>query len=107
MTPRLAIEIPDRDERAVTVAVAAERLGCDPTTVRALLRQGLLAGHRIGKTDDPNGVRVKLWSIEAWEERHAIGGTAEALAPRQAVRRRRQGNGADREADARLKALGA
>ncbi len=103
MNVRAATEI--RDERSVTVADAAARLGCDPTTVRALLAKALLAGHRIGKTDRPNGVRVKLWSIEAWEARHAIGGTAETLAPKRTPRRRAQA--ADLEADAALKALGA
>ena len=111
MTTRAALEV--RDERSVTVAAAAERLGCDQTTVRELLRKKLLAGHRIGKTAEPNGVRVKLWSIEAWEETHAIGGSesggsGEELTP--AARRpprRRAGNPADLEADAALKALGA
>jgi len=94
-------------ERSITVAAAAERLGCDHTTVRELLRKGLLAGIRIGKTDRPNGVRVKLWSIEAWEERHAIGGTPDqVLAPRRPPRRT-AANAAHNEAIQRLKAWGA
>jgi excisionase family DNA binding protein len=97
-----------RDERAITVAAAAERLGCDQTTIRELLRKELLAGVRIGKSAKPHGVRVKLWSIEAWEDAHAIGGTKGLELAGQVVRRRRsRRNGADIEADARLKALGA
>ncbi len=103
------MEIPERDERSITVAQAAERLGCDHTTVRELLRKGLLAGVRIGKTDRPTGVRIKLWSIQAWEEAHAIGGTKGVERTQTVVQRRRQStrNSANLEADARLKALGA
>jgi hypothetical protein len=60
------------DEESVTLAVAAYRLGCDPTTVRALLREGQLTGHRIGKGTEPRGVRVHAASIRAYKERHAI-----------------------------------
>lgn len=56
MTARLAHE----SARAVT----AERLGCHETTVRELLRKGSISGPRVGKSDRPNGVRVKMWSIE-------------------------------------------
>lgn len=105
MTARTALEV--RDERSVTVTAAAERLGCDPTTVRELLRKELLAGVRVGKSARPSGVRVKLWSIEAWEERHAIGAIAGVPAP-PASRRSRPTvhNAAHEEAEARLKAWG-
>ena len=96
-----------RDERSVTVAAAAARLGCDPSTVYELVRTGRLTGHRIGKTDEPRGVRIKLWSIEDWEERHAIGATETPAPPKDAPKRRSRRNAADIEADAFLKSLGA
>lgn len=111
MTLRLALDADARDERAITVAAAAARLGCDATTIRELLRKNLLAGVKVGKTDRPNGVRVKVWSIEAWEERHAIGSAAVSvdastvLAP-QKPRRPPAHNPAHEEAMARLKAWG-
>lgn len=107
MTVRLAIELLERDERSITVAAAAERLGCDHTTIRELLRKELLAGIKVGKTDKPNGVRVKLWSIEAWEERHAIGGSPARETGEKRRRPPRQANAAHDEAMARLKAWGA
>ena len=61
-------------EDSVTVAVASRRLGCDPTTVRALLRCRELGGHRVGKGKDPKGVRVHLTSIHDYIERHRIVG---------------------------------
>lgn len=62
------------DEEAVSLSVAAYRLGCDPSTVRALLRSGQLTGHRIGKGAEPRGIRVHAASIRAYKERHAIEG---------------------------------
>lgn len=108
MTVRLALPVPERNERSITVAAAAERLGCDQTTVRELLRKKLLAGHRIGKTDKPNGVRVKVWSIEAWEERHGIGCDAddEEEKPTPRMPRPTRHNQAHEEAMERLKAWG-
>lgn len=111
MTVRLALDVEARDERSVTVGAAAERLGCDPTTIRELLRRNLLAGVRVGKTARPNGVRVKVWSIEAWERRHAIGGAVgdgddgSVPAPPK-PRRPPVHNPAHEEAMARLKAWG-
>lgn len=107
MTARLAHE-PARDERSVTVAFAAERLGCDQTTIRELLRKGLLSGLRVGKSDRPNGVRVKMWSIEEWERRHAIGGERDAEISEPPSRRRRApvSDAAHLEAMAALKAFG-
>lgn len=109
MTGRPALPLPERDERSITVAAAAERLGCDRSTVYEMLNKELLAGIRVGKTAEPKGVRVKMWSIEAWEERHAIGGTKglEQTEPVKQRQGRRRGNPADLEADAALKALGA
>lgn len=107
MAVRAALQVDQRDERSVTVSAAAERLGCDPSTVYELVRKGLLTGHRIGKTDEPKGIRIKLWSIEDWEERHAIGGSAVIAGTKEPPKRRRRSNAADLEADAVLKALGA
>jgi hypothetical protein len=59
---------------SVTVSVASRRLGCDPTTVRALLRCRELGGHRVGKGKDPKGVRVHLASIQDYITRHRLGG---------------------------------
>jgi hypothetical protein len=67
----LPTESPDD---SVTVAVASRRLGCDPTTVRALLRCGELVGHRVGKGKDPKGVRVHLASIHDYIARYSFGG---------------------------------
>jgi len=98
----------ENDERSVTVAAAAARLGCNATTVRELVRKNLLAGHRIGKTATPIGIRIKLWSIKAYEQRYAIGSAVE-LAPAldQGRPTRRTRNKANDDAAARLKALGA
>lgn len=103
MSVRLALAPEERDERSITVAAAADRLGCDPTTIRSLLRQGALAGFRIGKSEAPSGVRVKLWSIVEWEQRHSI--EAEIPPPRRS-RQRSTRNVADAEAAARLRAWG-
>lgn len=72
---RLANTEPDDgdDGDAVTIAVAARRLGCAQSTVRDLLDCGELTGHRVGKTAKPGGVRVHLSSIRAYRRRHAIG----------------------------------
>lgn len=111
MTLRVALT-PDqvaaqrRDGDAVTVARAAEILGCDETTVRALLRRGGLEGHRIGKTDDqPNGVRVELQSVVDYKRRHAIAADQAPIdaAPRP---RRRPTTAAHREAVAYLRSMG-
>lgn len=97
----------DPDERSVTVAAAAERLGCNSTTVRELLRKGLLSGHRVGKSNVPKGVRIKLWSIRAYEERHALNGAQDHMPGASAPPARRTKSKADAEADALLKAIGA
>jgi excisionase family DNA binding protein len=97
------------DERAVTVAAAAERLGCDKTTVRALVRRGLLTAFRIGKSEhNPRAVRIKLWSIQEWEQCHRIAPVSEVEQARRRVSPNKQKrNQPDEDADARLKAMGA
>lgn len=60
------------DDVAVTVSSAAKILACDQSTVRELVRRGLIAGFRVGKSDKPTAIRIKLWSIREWEETHAI-----------------------------------
>jgi hypothetical protein len=49
--------------RSVQVKVAAAMMDCDPTTVRKLLKDGLLAGHKIGT----RGVRIYLASIRDYQ----------------------------------------
>jgi hypothetical protein len=61
---------------------------------------------RIGKTAQPNGVRVKLWLIEAWEADTRIGGTPSESPAKPALRLRPGRNLADDEAAARLKTWG-
>ncbi len=60
------------DEESVTLAVAAYRLGCNPSTVRALLQAGELIGHRVGKGANPRGIRVQASSIRDYKDRHAV-----------------------------------
>ena len=91
-----------------TVTAAAARLGCNATTVRELVRKNLLAGHRIGKTATPTGIRIKLWSIKAYEQQHAVGSAVDEMPPSDPKRSNRgRRNKANDEAAARLKALGA
>lgn len=101
MTLRAALPESERRLEAVTLVRAGEILGCDPATVRALLRCGALEGHRVGKTDKPGGVRVELQSVLDYKARHAIGGEASAPAPR-----RREATAGHREAMAALRAMG-
>lgn len=102
MTLRVALPESERRLEAVTVARACEILGCDATTVRALLREGAIEGHRIGKSEkNPNGVRVELQSILDYKARHAI--SAEAAPDRP---KRREASQSYREAVAESKRLG-
>lgn len=70
---RLAQPAEDPEE-AVTVAVAAVRLGIDESTVRALVRKGDLDGFKVGKGRRPGGVRIEAESIRAYKRRHRIAG---------------------------------
>ena len=91
-------------DRSITVNEAAAILGCDPSTVRKLLRKRKLLGHRIGLGEKRGGVRVQLASIRAYQARRAIGADAPdgpAPAPHRAVQ-----NAAHREAVAALRNLG-
>lgn len=97
----------EQDERSVTVAMAASHLGCDASTVRELLRKGLLTGHRVGKSEPPKGVRVKMWSIREYEARHPVRVDQQPPAHSAFVPVCRARNKADEDAHARLKALGA
>ncbi len=71
------LELEEADpEESVTVAVAARRLGCDESTVRAMLNAGELEGFRVGKCKrgrGPGGVRIQSESIRLYKERHRIG----------------------------------
>lgn len=95
---------PEDDDDSVTVDVAARRLGCDGSTVRALLRARKLRGHKVGKGDKPGGVRISLASIRAYKARNAIGGEEPA---QDAPERPQERNPAHKEAMALLRALGA
>lgn len=96
------------DDVAVSIADASKILGCDPSTVRELVRKGLLAGFRIGKSAHPKAIRIKLWSIREWEETYAVVPANCDAEPVKAVRSpTRVRNRADDEAAAWLKSRGA
>ena len=100
----LPTESPDD---SVTVAVASRRLGCDPTTVRALLRCRELCGHRVGKGKDPKGIRVHLASIHDYVARHSVGSEfVNDSAEVQSSPRRRQRSAVHDAAMAELQAMG-
>lgn len=96
----------DEAEVAITVDQAARLLGCDPSTVRKLLRNRKLAGNRVGLGDRPNGIRVHLESVRAYKRRHAIGAAIEDAEPTPKPRGRRQINPAAQEALRELRAMG-
>jgi excisionase family DNA binding protein len=107
MTLRVA-QLPAADvDEGVTVDRAAAILGCDPSTVRKLLRARRLAGWRVGAGDDPGGVRVSLESVQAWKARYSIGGSGGRDDGGERQRpKRRPTNAAHNEAVAQLRALG-
>jgi hypothetical protein len=107
MTTRAALKMDDESDVSVSVRVAALSLGCDPSTVRALLRTGQLSGHKVGKGARPGGVRVHEVSIRAYKRRHAIGGQDPDEESPEPQERSRGHNPAHREAMARLRELGA
>ena len=91
-------------EESVTVAEACIRLGCDPSTVYALLDAGELTGHRVGKCRQgaaPRGVRVHAVAIRHYKARHAIAPTG---TPAAEVARRT--GPSHRQALAKLRGLG-
>jgi hypothetical protein len=92
---------------SVSVGVAARSLGCDPSTVRALLKTGQLSGHRVGKGARPGGIRVHEESIQAYKRRHAIGAEPPDEEPPERQQRLHGHNSAHREAMKRLRELGA
>jgi excisionase family DNA binding protein len=60
---------------SVRIKTAAAMMDTDESTVRALVDQGELEGHRVGI----RGVRVYVDSIKAYQERNKIGGTRHGL----------------------------
>ena len=96
-------------ERSIDIGQAAEILGCDDSTVRALIRCEAIEGHRVGRTDRPGGVRVNLQSVLDYKARHAIraeGATRKEEGTATRRRRRKPSTAAHREAMAQLAALG-
>lgn len=97
-------------EESITVAEAAVILGANESTVRALVRDEVLEGHRVGKNDDnPTGVRVNLQSVLNYKARHTVrrGDDRQEAAPKPAVKRRRRESSASlREAMVALRAMG-
>lgn len=92
---------------SVTVAVASRRLGCDATTVRALLRGSEISGHRVGKGKDPRGVRVHLSSIRDYIVRNLVAGDpANDNVSAQPTQRPRQRSVVHDAAMAELQAMG-
>lgn len=107
MTLRLTLPRDLERERSIDVDQAAQILGCDQATVRALLRAGAIDGHRVGKTDRPGGVRVNLQSVRDYKVRHPIAGDVEEERPGPAAQRRRPpSSAAHNEAMTQLRALG-
>lgn len=99
---------PDDVDESVTVAEAARRLGCDEATVRALLRERELSGHRVGKckkNKPPRGVRVHAKSIRAYMRRNAI--SAEPANDAVPPKKSRRTNAAQAEAEKYLRGIGA
>jgi excisionase family DNA binding protein len=70
------------DEVSVTVEDAAQRLGCDHSTVRKLVRGGKLPAHRVGRA-----IRIKVGAIRQYETDNAVEPDGENKAP--GPRRRR------------------
>lgn len=63
-------------ERSLTVEAAAHVLGCDGSTIRRMLREGLLRGHRVGARN--GGVRVFASSIDDYRRESVIGAERKA-----------------------------
>jgi hypothetical protein len=105
---RLARPKDEIKPKGITVAEAAEILGVDHSTVRALIRCEAIEGWRVGKTDQPSGIRCELQSVMAYRRRHAIGRRTSKAAGDIPVKRRTVKPSARlrREAVAELRALG-
>lgn len=76
MTVRLA-RTPAEDDDGITIAAAARIVGCDPSTIRELVRIGELEGWKVGKTRNPTGVRVSRGSCFEYRQKNS---TVEACA---------------------------
>jgi len=90
-------------ERSISVATASAALDTDHSTIRKMLRAGEVSGHRIGTGKIRGGVRIYAWSIRAYQERNAIGGSPE---PRSAPTRPRRRSLQQTEAAAYLRKVG-
>jgi len=109
-------EIRDADlDRGVTVARAAELLGCDASTVRRLVKAGALTGWRVSADPARRGEpRLSLASIEAWRRQHRLESDASPadaankrpLAPNSPTASGAASTALHRAAIANLKALG-
>ena len=107
MTIRVVRPEKDRVTEGITVAKAASILGCDHSTVRALIRNRALHGWHVGKTDKPGGVRCDLQSVRDYQARHDAGDDQKGAQGDARPRRKpRQSTAAYREAVAEAKALG-
>jgi len=102
----LAPDIDDDTEESVTVAEAARRLGCDESTVRALIVSGDLTGHRVGKGAAPRGVRVHAAAIRRYKARHTLGPAMVAANDPSPLRARIAGSPGAAEARRRLRERG-
>lgn len=96
-------------DRGVTVACAAKLLGCDPSTVRRLVKAGALEGWRVSAHPSRRGEpRLSLASIDAWRRGHRLESDASAAAQGQQrqTSQRPTLTAAHRAAIANLKAMG-
>jgi excisionase family DNA binding protein len=104
MSVRAAHRLEDVDD-SVGVNEAARLLGCDPSTVRKLLKGRRLKGHRVGTGNNPRGIRVSLESVVAYRRRNAIGGETPEPSTEPPPRQRTR-SAAVREMEAELRKLG-
>ena len=96
-------------DRGVTVARAAELLGCDPSTVRRLVKAGALEGWRVSANPLRRGEpRLSLASIDARRRGHRLESDASGVAQGQQrqTSQRPTLTAAHRAAIANLKAMG-